>query len=90
MLNMGIAIYANPKILIIDMERLVQTKAPYQYALENLRDDPDWGFLYSFTIETLGEEDYEANKSFAQLQKQRAKLLERAGTDALATNPFQR
>jgi len=89
---MGITIYEGIKDIIhYRMEKLIQTKAPYQYAIENLRDDPDWGFLYSYTIETIGEEDFEANKSFIQLQKQRAKLLESVETDELdIADPFQR
>jgi len=57
------------------MDRLVQSKDPYQYDLENLREDPDWGFLYSYAIESLYREDIEASRSFPRIHAQRQEIL---------------
>jgi hypothetical protein len=57
------------------MAKLIKSKDSFLYALDNLLEDVDWGFLYSYAIESLNNEDTEVNQSFPLMQKQRAELL---------------
>ncbi len=65
------------------MERLIQSKDPYQYALENLKEDADWGFLYSYAIESLSREEHEASRSFPHMSALRAEMMSKLAESKL-------
>jgi hypothetical protein len=65
------------------MAKLIQSKEPFQYAIENMRDDGDWGFLFSYAIEPISMDEYEWSKSFPNIQLSRAEQLSKIGESKL-------
>ena len=67
------------------MANFVHCRDPYLYSWENLLDDTDWAFLFSYSYQPpLAELNPDENE-FPQMRKDRAKVLAKIKESKLET-----
>eukprot|EP00831_Metopus_contortus_P028331 TRINITY_DN23572_c0_g1_i1.p1 TRINITY_DN23572_c0_g1~~TRINITY_DN23572_c0_g1_i1.p1 ORF type:complete len:117 (-),score=18.80 TRINITY_DN23572_c0_g1_i1:116-466(-) len=65
------------------MAKLIQNKESFQYDVENLKEDSNWGFQYSFFIQPLNQEASSSGRSFKNMNAQRSEALKMIGESKL-------
>lgn len=65
------------------MARLIHDRDPFLYGLENLLEDDDWGFLFSYSIKPPSDDEKELEKHFPEMYKEMKKAFSKSSKGKL-------
>ena len=57
------------------MAKLIHNRDHFVYSLENLLDDNDWGYMFSYSFQQPGQDEEANEKEFPQIKKERDLLF---------------
>lgn len=60
------------------MAKLIQNKDPFLYSLDNLLEDDDWGYVFSYSFQAPENDEDDEDRGFPQMKKERRQAFSHA------------